>query len=88
MRLTRAHRQYWNRNLRVTGILLAVWFIVTFVVAWFARELNETTFIGPLGFYMGAQGALVIYVAIVWFYAGYMNRLDREFGVHEGKEDQ
>ena len=87
MQLTQKHHEYWNRNLKVTGILLAIWFVVTFVVGFFARELNEFTFIGPLGFYMGAQGALIIYVAIIWYYARFMNKLDEEYDVHEGEEE-
>jgi len=86
MQLTEKHKEYWRRNLKLTGILLAIWFVATFVVSWYARELNEITFIGPLGFYMGAQGALIIYVLIIWFYARYMNNLDQEYGVHEGEE--
>jgi putative solute:sodium symporter small subunit len=71
----------------VTAILLAIWFVVTFVFSYFARELNEISFLGfPLGFYFGAQGALIIYVLIIWFYARYMNKLDTEYGVHEGEE--
>jgi putative solute:sodium symporter small subunit len=70
----------------MTGVLLFIWFVVTFVCAWFARELNEIDFIGPLGFYMGAQGALVVYVALVWIYCKYMNRLDRECGFSEDEE--
>lgn len=88
MRLTERHREYWRRNLMTTAALLAVWFVVTFVVSWFADDLNKINFIGPLGFYMGAQGALIVYVAIVWFYARYVNKLDQEFGVDEGREDQ
>ena len=57
------------------------------ILGWFARELNEFTFIGPLGFYMSAQGSLIIYVAIIWYYAHYMNSLDKEYGVHEGELD-
>ncbi len=87
MQLTQKHHEYWGRNLKVTGILLAIWFVVTFVVGFFARELNEFTFIGPLGFYMGAQGALIIYVAIIWYYARFMNNLDKEYDVHEGEEE-
>ncbi len=87
MQLTDKHREYWHRNLTITAILLAIWFVVTFVASWFARELNEITLIGPFGFYMGAQGALIVYVAIIWFYANYMNKLDQEYGVHEGEED-
>ena len=84
---TEKHKAYWRKNLQITGLLLAIWFVVTFVFSFYARELNQLTFIGfPLGFYFGAQGALVIYVAIVWYYARYMNKLDREYDVHEGDE--
>ncbi len=87
MQLTDKHREYWQRNLRLTGVLLAIWFVATYVVSYFARELNEIVIAGfPLGFYMGAQGALIIYVLIIWFYARSMNKLDREYGVHEGED--
>lgn len=87
MQLAQKHKEYWQRNLRMTGILLAIWFVVTFVVSYFARELSGMTILGfPLGFYMGAQGSLVIYVVIIWFYARYMNSLDDEYGVHEGDD--
>ncbi|MDK9723265.1 MAG: DUF4212 domain-containing protein [Sterolibacteriaceae bacterium MAG5] len=87
MQLTEKHKEYWSKNLRITAILLSIWFVVTFVFGWFARELNEIVIIGPLGFYMGAQGALAIYVAIIWYYANYMNNLDKEYGVHEGEDE-
>jgi putative solute:sodium symporter small subunit len=75
---------YWKKTLTVTGILLAIWFVVTYVIVYFAVPLNEYTFLGfPLAFYMGAQGSLIVYVAIIVFYAWYMNRLDREYGVSE-----
>ncbi|MAL03583.1 MAG: hypothetical protein CL625_04840 [Arenimonas sp.] len=77
-------KEYWRRTLRVTAILLSIWFVVTYVVIFFAVELNQFTFLGfPFAFYMGAQGALIVYVALIVFYAWYMNRLDREFGVAE-----
>ena len=58
-----------------------------YVVHWFALPLNNINFFGwPLGFYMGAQGALIIYVLIIWYYAKRMNELDKEYGVHEGEE--
>jgi putative solute:sodium symporter small subunit len=83
MQLTETHRQYWRKNLRITGILLAIWFLVTFGVSYFARDLNFTFFGWPFSFWMGAQGALVIYVIIIWYYARVMNRLDQEHGVAE-----
>jgi putative solute:sodium symporter small subunit len=87
MQLTEKHKEYWQINLRMTGILLAIWFVATFVMGWFARELNEINIIGPLGFYMSAQGSLIIYVAIIWFYQRYMNNLDKQYGVDEGEGD-
>ena len=88
MELTAKHHEYWHKNLVVTGVLLLVWFIVTFAEAWFARELNGITFFGfPFGFYMSAQGSLIIYVLIIAYYAYYMNNLDKEYGVHEGELD-
>ena len=84
MQLTQKHRQYWRKNLRLTGVLLAVWFVVSFVIGWFARDLQSITFLGfPLSFYMGAQGAVVIFVVLVGYYAYRMDKLDREYGVHE-----
>ena len=80
-------RPYWRRNLCLTAILLSIWFVVTFVASYYARELDRLTFFGfPLGFYMGAQGALIVYALIIAFYAWYMNRLDREFGGAEGDD--
>ncbi|MBL8414178.1 MAG: DUF4212 domain-containing protein [Propionivibrio sp.] len=87
MQLTTKHTQYWQRSLRITVILLALWFVVTFVVSYYARELSGIKIFGfPLGFYMGAQGSLIIYVLIIWFYARYMNALDQEYGVSEGED--
>lgn len=86
LQLTEKHHEYWRRNVSLTSVLLAIWFVATFVVSWFARELNEIVIIGPVGFYMGAQGALIIYVVIIWFYAKRMNELDKEYGVHEGDD--
>lgn len=84
MQLTEKHKQYWYRNLRLTGLLLTVWFVATFVVVWFARDLQSIAFMGfPFSFYMGAQGALLIYVLVIGYYAYRMDKLDREFGVQE-----
>lgn len=85
MALSTKHEEYWRKNLVITAVLLSVWFIATFVEGWYARELNSVTFLGfPLGFYMSAQGSLVIYVVIIGIYAWYMKKLDKEYDVDEG----
>jgi putative solute:sodium symporter small subunit len=83
MQLTEKHRQYWNANLRLSAVLLAVWFVVTFVMAWFARDLNASFFGWPLSFFMAAFGSPLIYVVLIWFYAKRMDQLDIQFDVEE-----
>ena len=83
MELTERHREYWRKNLRITAVLMVIWFVVTYVVAFFARDLNFSFFGWPFSFWVAAQGALIVYVVIIWFYARYMNRLDQEHGVAE-----
>ena len=87
MKLTQTHIDYWQKNLRLSALLLVIWFIATFVVAWFAIPLAEINFFGwPFSFYMAAQGSLIISVAIIGFYALRMRKNDIEHGVHEGEE--
>ncbi len=87
MQLTERHREYWRRNLRITAVLMAIWFVVTFVVGYAARDLSFNFFGWPFSFWMGAQGALIVYVILIWYYARTMNRLDREYGVDEADEE-
>jgi putative solute:sodium symporter small subunit len=75
-KLSERHHHYWQKNLRITSILLAIWFVVTYVIGFYARELN-------FSFWVAAQGALIVYCVIIWYYARYMNKLDQEHGVAE-----
>ena len=86
MQTTEKHKEYWSRNLRLTAVLLFIWFVVTYVMAYFAIPLSEFNFFGwPLAFYMAAQGSLIIYVLIIWYYARAMRKMDLEYGVDEGE---
>jgi len=86
MLLTEKHKRYWRKNLKLTGSLLGVWFVVTFVLGWFARDLQSITLLGfPLSFFMGAQGAILIFVILVGYYAYRMEKLDIEYDVQEGE---
>jgi putative solute:sodium symporter small subunit len=85
MQLTEKHKEYWSRTVRITAVLLFIWFLVTFVMGYYARPLAEINFFGwPLSFYMSAQGSLIIYVVILYYYAKKMRALDVEYGVDEG----
>lgn len=76
-------RHYWRKSLSITAWLMLVWFVVTFGVAFFARDLSFSFFGWPFSFWVGAQGALGVYVLIVGVYAYLMNRLDEAHSLTE-----
>lgn len=86
MQLTDRHLEYWRKNLRITAVLLVIWFVVTFVLSYYARELSFNFFGWPFSFWMGAQGSLIVYVVLIWYYARTLNKMDNEYGVDEGEE--
>ena len=75
---------YWRKTRSLTLVLLGFWVVITFGFAWFARDLNEFSLFGfPLGFYMAAQGTLVIYLFLIWIYNRRMRQLEEEFGIDD-----
>jgi putative solute:sodium symporter small subunit len=81
-------KEYWSYNLRLTTILLVIWFVVAYLLAGvFAGALNRFSFLGfPLGYYMAAQGSLIVFVVEIAVYARLMNRKDLEYGIREEGE--
>ncbi len=77
-------RAHWRHTRRLTAGLLIVWFVTGFGTIFFARELYQyTLFSLPFSFYMAAQGSLLIYLALIGFYAWRMRRLDRQWRQQE-----
>ena len=78
-------RAYWRYNITLTTILLIIWFVAAYIISGLlAGWLNQYTFLGfPLGYYMAAQGSLVIFVIEIAVYAYLMNRLDLRYGIRE-----
>lgn len=76
---------YWKANLRVIKISLVIWAIVPFGFGILFRPLLKGIEIGgtDLGFWVAQQGSILVFLAIIFFYAWRMNKLDREFGVEE-----
>ena len=87
MELTEKHKEYWRKTVTITIVLLAIWAIVTYVIGFLARDLAFNFFGWPFSFWVGAQGAPLTYVILIGFYAWYMNRLDKEYGVSEGDDE-
>ena len=81
---TAQREAHWHktRNLMITH--LVIWFIFSYAVHWFAPQLNNMSFLGfPVGFYMAAQGSLVVFVVQLFVFAKQQDNIDREFGVAE-----
>jgi len=75
---------HWARTKRLMIIHLIIWFIFSFVVHWFAASLNAVSFMHfPLGFYMAAQGSLVVFVVQLFVFAWQQDKIDRECGMAE-----
>ena len=80
-------QEYWKKNLRLVIILLAIWWLVSygFGILW-VSQLDQYTIPGTgfrLGFWFAQQGSIYVFVGLIFGYAWRMNKLDREYDVHE-----
>jgi len=86
-RLLAARASHWRRTRRLTFVLMALWLATGFCTVFFARELSHVTIFGwPLSFYMAAQGASLVCLAIIGVYAWRMRRYDRALANDLGNE--
>jgi|TARA_B110000967_G_C18902193_1_gene577003 putative solute:sodium symporter small subunit len=78
-------KKYWKKNLRYLAILLGIWFLVSFVFGiLLVDELNAFRIGGfKLGFWFAQQGAIYVFVILIFVYIRLMNALDKEFGFNE-----
>ncbi|MEO1680042.1 MAG: DUF4212 domain-containing protein [Pseudomonadota bacterium] len=76
---------YWAANIRIVTWCLVIWAIVSFGFGILLRPLLSGISVGgaDLGFWFAQQGSILVFLALIFFYAWRMNRLDREFGVDE-----
>lgn len=71
-----------TRGLMITA--LVIWFIFSFGIHFFVSSLNSIVIMGfPLGFYMAAQGSLIVFVVLLFWFAGAQDKIDREHGFAE-----
>jgi len=76
---------YWRANIRIITICLAIWALVSIGFGIVLRPLLSGIAVGgtDLGFWFAQQGSILTFIALIFFYAIYMNRLDRRHGVDE-----
>ena len=76
----RVRAAFWRGTKRLTLALGALWLAVNLAVPWFARDLNAVQAFGfPLGYWLAAEGTLLVYLAIIVVYALAMDRLEARY---------
>ena len=70
-------------------LTLAIWFVFSIVIFMFGESLNNGSFLGyPLAYYMCAQGSIIIFVVLIFWFANRQEKIDEEFGFAEREEDE
>lgn len=75
---------YWKKNLRYLGILLTIWFAVSFGAGILFKETLDAFHIGgfPVGFWFAQQGSIYVFVLLIFVYVRLMNKLDKEYNYY------
>ncbi len=77
--------RYWKENIRLVGILLAIWFVVSYGFGILGKDfLDQFGFMGfRLGFWFAQQGSIFVFLILIFVYAWRMNKLDEKYDFHE-----
>ncbi|TXB70186.1 DUF4212 domain-containing protein [Phaeodactylibacter luteus] len=78
-------QKYWKENLGYLFILLAIWFVASYVLGIFLAEPLNSVRIGgaKLGFWFAQQGSIYVFVILIFVYVRLMNKLDKKYGYDE-----
>ncbi len=79
--MNKTHKKYWKENLKYLAILLSIWFVVSFGFGiLLVDELNTIKLGGfKLGFWFAQQGAIYVFVILIFLYIRLMNKLDKKY---------
>ena len=74
---------YWRATIRLTIGLLVIWFVVSFGAGILLRDVLDQWSLGgaPLGFWFAQQGAIYVFVVLIFFYCWAMRRIEKKHGV-------
>ena len=85
--MTSNYAAHWRDTRNLTIFHIAIWFVFALLIHWFAPSLNQIKFFGwPLGYYMAAQGSLIIFVVQLFLFSRQQNAIDVKYGVAEDDE--
>jgi putative solute:sodium symporter small subunit len=76
--------RHWSATRALMFFMLFLWVVFSFAIHFFVNDLNSIVFLGfPLGFYMAAQGSLIAFVLMLFWFDGAQDRIDRKYDVAE-----
>ncbi len=77
--------KYWRATVALLTRILLIWFAVSYLAGIvFAPILDQIKLGGyPLGFWFAQQGSIYIFIALIFYYAYRMGKIDKEYDVHE-----
>ena len=80
--------RHWGKTKNLMIITLIIWFIFSILIFVFGEEMNTVSFLGyPLAYYMSAQGSIVIFVVLIFWFANRQEKIDEEFGFSSGEDE-
>ena len=80
--------KHWEKTKGLMILTLSIWFFFGYVIFMFGESINSASFLGyPLAYYMCAQGSIVAFVVLIFWFANKQEQIDEEFGFTERGED-
>ena len=80
--------KHWEKTRGLMVLTLVIWFVFGYLIFMFGSSLNEGSFLGyPLAYYMCAQGSIIAFVILIFWFANKQEKIDEEFGFQERGED-
>lgn len=75
-------KAYWKENIRYVIVLLIIWFLISYGAGIIFKEALDSIKIGgfKLGFWFAQQGAMYVFVVLIFVYVRLMNKLDKKYG--------
>ena len=81
--------RHWEKTKGLMMLTLAIWFVFSIVIFMFGESFNNGSFLGyPRAYYMCAQGSIIIFVVLIFWFANRQEKIDEEFGFAERGEDE
>ncbi len=80
--------KHWEKTKGLMVLTLSIWFVFGYLIFMFGSSLNSASFLGyPLAYYMCAQGSIIAFVVLIFWFANKQESIDEEFGFTEQGED-